>query len=122
MFNHAKTAIKRPKITFDMPEIGKLVLSLAPDNGRNAGFIYVKNNGEYQGKISPEGVFSPFNCAETVKEYIKNFSADPAKIAMEYGRATGNCCFCARLLTDARSVTVGYGPICAENYGLPWGS
>jgi len=24
-------------------------------------------------------------------------------------------------LTDPRSVSMGYGPVCAENYGLPWG-
>jgi len=25
-------------------------------------------------------------------------------------------------LTDPRSVAVGYGPDCADNYGLPWGA
>jgi hypothetical protein len=24
-------------------------------------------------------------------------------------------------LNDARSIAVGYGPVCAEKFGLPWG-
>jgi len=34
---------------------------------------------------------------------------------------TGNCCFCRRELTDKRSTEVGYGPICADHFSLPWG-
>jgi hypothetical protein len=36
-----------------------------------------------------------------------------------------SCMFCMRSLTDeedGRSVEVGYGPICANKYGLPWGT
>ena len=46
---------------------------------------------------------------------------DPAKAASDYGHLTGTCCFCNRGLTDERSVSVGYGPICAQHFGLPWG-
>jgi len=35
------------------------------------------------------------------------------------GHKHGNCCFCCRDLTNAVSVHLGYGPICAEKYGLP---
>ena len=41
--------------------------------------------------------------------------------AKEYGRRTGKCMYCRRKLTDDRSVSVGYGPICAERNHLPWG-
>lgn len=41
--------------------------------------------------------------------------------AAEFGHRTGQCVFCLRHLTDERSVSVGYGPICAGNNGLPWG-
>jgi hypothetical protein len=44
-----------------------------------------------------------------------------AEQAARFGKLWGSCVFCSRLLTDERSVTVGYGPICAEHNGLPWG-
>lgn len=42
-------------------------------------------------------------------------------VAAEYGQRTGRCMFCRRKLTDGRSVTMGYGPVCAEKNHLPWG-
>ena len=44
-----------------------------------------------------------------------------AVAAAAFGQITGHCVFCSRLLTDERSITVGYGPVCAEHNGLPWG-
>jgi len=44
-----------------------------------------------------------------------------AKWASEYGHAHGHCVFCARELTDERSVVVGYGQVCADRRDLPWG-
>lgn len=49
-------------------------------------------------------------------------AADPAAVAGQHGVATGMCSFCGRPLSDARSREVGYGPICADRFGLPWGS
>lgn len=64
----------------------------------------------------------------------KKFSRAPGKIreltadmvvspeqAAKFGKLYGICCFCSRTLTDERSIGVGYGPVCAEHYGLPWG-
>lgn len=44
-----------------------------------------------------------------------------AEQAARFGRLTGACVFCSRKLTDERSIEVGYGPVCAEREGLPWG-
>ncbi len=49
------------------------------------------------------------------------FNADPHKAGRLEGHATGRCCFCSIKLTTAESVHHGYGPICAERFGLPWG-
>lgn len=54
-------------------------------------------------------------------DLLKELATNPQETAAKYGKETGVCCFCAITLTDPRSVTVGYGPICAGNYGLPWG-
>lgn len=52
-------------------------------------------------------------------------TAELAEIAAKYGAQRGVCIFCARDLTDERSNPalggVGYGPICAQRYELPWG-
>lgn len=44
-----------------------------------------------------------------------------AEDAARFGQVTGICVFCSRKLTDERSITVGYGPVCADREGLPWG-
>lgn len=44
-----------------------------------------------------------------------------AEEAAKFGQLYGTCIFCWKDLTDERSIEVGYGPICANNRGLPWG-
>lgn len=42
----------------------------------------------------------------------------------ELGEQSHYCCFCSTELTDrdpGHSIDRGYGPICANRYGLPWG-
>jgi len=43
-----------------------------------------------------------------------------AKVAADYGRWTNKCCFCSQGLKDGRSVALGYGPVCAKRWDLPW--
>lgn len=121
MFDKASQSLKRPFVCFLVEGI-EMKVSPAPATGKNPGSLYVKKGGEYQGKIGKDGGFTAARDAQTgIVEALKLFALDPARAAFAYGQATGNCCFCARELTDARSVEVGYGPICAGNYGLPWG-
>ena len=56
-----------------------------------------------------------------MEPHLKAFAADPETVAAQYGSLTGNCCFCGRKLTDDRSTNVGYGPVCADKFGLNWG-
>lgn len=56
-----------------------------------------------------------------IKDTLKHLDDDPHKAARLEGHATGRCCFCARRLDNPESVAVGYGPICAEKYGLAHG-
>lgn len=43
------------------------------------------------------------------------------ELAAAFGALYGICCACGRDLTDERSIEAGYGPICAEHNGWPWG-
>jgi len=37
--------------------------------------------------------------------------------AREFGRVTGHCCNCAKLLTDPKSIEDGIGPVCKKTLG-----
>lgn len=121
----AKVALKRPTLRVQAGD-ARLTISKAAPHSRNAGCLYVKSGDAYVGKIDPQGAFiasreiSDEQRAAAI-EALASFAADPVKAATLYGQMTGQCCMCGLALTDARSVTVGYGPICAKNWGLPWG-
>lgn len=77
------------------------------------------HTGSFFGRIRQDGCFEPSGrCTDEILETLREFSRDPADYAAAYGRRSGNCCFCYRPLTDERSLAAGYGPVCAENYGL----
>lgn len=72
----------------------------------------------------PSSFWSARGCPEWVTGVLQQLADNPETIASLHGKQTGQCCFCSRLLTDDRkgySVDVGYGPICAQRYGLKWG-
>lgn len=77
------------------------------------------------GNIDRSGRFwKATGCPDWVLGFLEELVANPEAIAAQHGKATGQCCFCSRLLTDDRdgySVDVGYGPVCASRYGLKWG-
>lgn len=91
--------------------------------GKTPGAVSVNDlSGEWFGKITRDGKFYPSrNCPSWIKPALKLFCENPEKIAADSGKLNGRCCFCNRKLTDERSLSVGYGAICADNYGLSWG-
>lgn len=121
LFGAAKQ-LTRPIVRFEI-EGDKIAISKAPATGKNPNCLYVKNNGIYAGKIDANGNFYPSKeCAEVTKSYLLQLTQNPVQCAKSYGRLTGKCCFCGLTLTDERSVKAGYGAICADHWGLPWGS
>lgn len=98
-----------------------LIISRAPDHGRNAGSLYVKTDDsrEYQGKIGEDNVYRPVGSAEaSTAQALQVIAENPSDAAIRYGRKTGNCAICGRELTAAESVERGIGPICADNFGF----
>lgn len=132
LFDMAGKTLRRPKVRFDFgTEWGMVQLSVAGANSKHPGAINVTDGGRFGegiwwGRITLDGVFvpnqkQPKESLDVVCKFLSVFAKRPAEVASYYGRLTGNCCFCARRLTDERSVYVGYGPVCAEHYHLPWG-
>jgi hypothetical protein len=117
MFNHAVgKGHKRPKYRAE-----GLIISRAPDHGRNAGSLYVKTieSDQYQGKITAENKFYAVGSADAATgESLKLIAADPSAAAMRYGQRTGSCGVCGRELTNSESIDRGIGPICADNMGI----
>lgn len=115
-FAAAKEAgLKRPKLRYAGME-----LKMAPDHGRNAGFVYVTDAGEYLGKIGPDGTFTRSRAAtQDHIDALTKLAADPLAAAQMDGHATGQCCCCGRELTNPESVELGIGPICRGKWG--WG-
>lgn len=142
LFAKAKAHLKWPAIQLAVPLTTRanfaIRLSVAGPNARVPGSINVTTvekgrdgqrvwlgrihtDGRYEPKANPDlGNVDPAYAAK-VADKLKELALNPAATATMHGRLTGNCCFCARDLTDERSVSVGYGPICAGHYGLPWG-
>jgi hypothetical protein len=108
--------LKFPKTRFAAPGNGELLLSLAGDDSKNPGAVYVKLNGEYAGKVTREGAAYG---VDALLPTLRAIEADPAAAGAAYGALTGRCSFCGLALTDEGSVEVGYGPVCASRYGLP---
>lgn len=116
MFETARTSgYKRPIYRAE-----GLIISRAPDHGKNPGALYVKTFelDEYQGKIL-ETTFQPAREAKPeTAEALKTIAADPRAAAVAFGRRTGSCACCGRELTNHNSIELGIGPVCATKWGL----
>lgn len=127
LFGNAAKHLKRPRVRLQLADGSPLLLALAGANSKYKGQVMVTDGGPYResqwfGVIGLDGAWKPGKVeSPAVLEMVKKFAADPVGVAVAYGKATSACCFCAKALTDERSVTVGYGPICADHFGLPWG-
>jgi hypothetical protein len=97
--------------------IGALRLSLAPATGNNAGSIYVKDNGNYAGKITPAGKFLALREARAeIAAELQALAADPLAALSAHGHATGQCSCCGRPLSNPESVRLGICPICGGRW------
>jgi hypothetical protein len=126
LFDRAKqNNIPVPKIRTALADGKKVVLSPARVDSANAGFIYIRFGEQYYGKVSPDGKLtlpSFVEPCEEVHELIQEIANDPSKAGKAQGQRLGWCIFCSRTLTTNESLFYGYGPICAEKWGLEWGN
>lgn len=115
----------RPKIRFLMGDV-EFGLSVSGKRTRFPGTVDVKSKGRWYGRIHADGRYESNPRIDqkehlAIIEKLDMVAKDPEKAAAEYGEKTGRCCFCTLKLDDPKSLVVGYGPICAKHYKLPWG-
>lgn len=80
--------------------------------------VYTTRNNRLAGKVYDGSRFVYTTGAAALASSGRRISAEEAAA---FGHTTGNCVFCMQPLTDGRSTTVGYGPVCATKNNLPWG-
>lgn len=56
-----------------------------------------------------------------LQQKLKKLIEEGAESFVANGQVTGICCFCGIHLVTHNSIAAGYGPVCADKYGLPWG-
>lgn len=106
-------------------------LGRAGPDSRDPGTVSVTTDAKayadrtYFGRIDRDGVFDPTRgdatTATAIGAALRAFAEAPTEQAKLYGQKFGRCCFCGLELTNRASIHAGYGPICAEKFGLPWG-
>ena len=120
LFNNAAKTLRHPAINMRRKNGDKLLIYLA-----TKGYIAIKLNGEYIGKLpaADKNIIlydSPlFNHNELINE-LDTILSNPISESALQGKEYGRCCFCNRELDNEGSIFHGYGPICAEKWGLPW--
>lgn len=138
LFQRAGTHLRNPRITLGIPvnRPGNTIASGNPftsvtlklmTRGANPGSISIQTggwpNGIWYGRVEPNGrLVRSRVMTEAVMELVRELAADPVAAALRYASLTGQCCFCNLPLSTPESTTAGYGPVCAQHYGLPWGT
>lgn len=128
LFDDAKKGLKFPKLKARTDGGRHLKLYVSGSRSRLPGLLNVVGEDDvYYGRLHRDGTWElsgrcSSEAAEDVFNLLVKLAADPEKTAAEYGHLVGNCCFCNIGLTDARSLEVGYGPVCARKWGLAWGA
>lgn len=122
--------LKYPKLWLELEPGSPLRIHVAGETSSTPGYLQLTDGGPFganrwYGRVSPDGELEMGKAGRAVEaqlvQLLESLAADPASVAADYGHVTGSCCFCHRRLSDDRSVTVGYGPVCADKFGLPWG-
>jgi len=113
--------------------LGDVNVSLASLSGRNPGALYVKDAGEYAGKIVGTTFKPAFAAKADLLGRLQEIEADPQAAVVKQAKLTAErlaaaqangetlslpCGCCGLTLTDPVSVARGIGPICAGKWGF----
>ena len=131
MLAYAALTLKWPVVRFAADNGLRFRLGRAGVAAREPGSVSVTSDDKafadrtFYGRIDLGGMFHPHHTvapddAAAIGAALHAFAAAPAEQAKIYGQRFGHCCFCGLELTDHRSIDAGYGPICADKFGLPW--
>jgi hypothetical protein len=126
MFDTAMKHLKYPKFSLKTEAGNDIRFSM---NKKTPDVIYMNRSGfgsDFYGKIfRGEGKVDLAAAGRIIHDdlmkFLEEFCQKPIAYVAEFGKTTRNCCFCSKTLDTPESLAAGYGPICANHYGLPWG-
>ena len=127
LFSKAQKSIKFPKLSLKGSNGSPIVLSLAGAKSKNPGIVNITDGGPYGSNRFYGSVFADGSYEQSYKNFpeskevfavLQALADNAEKVAGSYGKLSGYCCFCRKSLTGPQSVAVGYGPVCAQNWGL----
>lgn len=128
MFARAAEKLKFPHLLLRLNETQRAKVWIAGSRARCPGSLTVvdADTRERLGSIMPTGAWEPAGHlhptdAAQIAAVLAELIAAPIATLAKHGKLLGACCFCRSTLSDERSTEMGYGPICAKNWGLPWG-
>jgi hypothetical protein len=106
--------VKSPTRKFQVHIPGGITLATVT-KGLNVGHVYVFENGNYSGKITPEGVLKAEVCEDTLN-LLEDANENLLKLAQMYGHETSQCSICNRPLSDKISIQLGMGQVCYKRF------
>ena len=125
LFDKARQHLKYPSLYFpDIPlklGIGNDPKVIWVSNGFARSNPLNKLYGKFQRLSGNDMLWYPYNCLQGTADILHQICEDPLKYGALHGQQYKHCCFCNTELTSKASLFAGYGPICADNWGLPWG-
>jgi len=124
MFAQAAGYLKHPSVILALHDGTEIKMKLAGRRSKYNGSLMVaspKFGDAYYGRVTDGKFYPGRSCNDAVMGLLRRFASSPERVASEAGHLRGACCFCNRALEDEKSTAVGYGPVCAKNYGLRWG-
>jgi hypothetical protein len=130
LFDRARTKLKYPSLVIGDGTGAAYRLKIAGDKARVPGSVNVtsESGSDWYGRILTTGEFeaSPRVAQPPMLVHaLAAFAVNPAQAAFAHAKATGRCAFCALPIgegEDPRARAVGYGEVCARNWGLPFPS
>jgi len=118
--------LKHPAIRFSING-EDMTLYLAGNKSKFPGILNLVGTGRrWYGRLNEDGTWNRYeklvdHLRAPTWDFLNALGKNPEETLAKHGRLTGRCCYCWRGLVDERSVEVGYGPVCAKRWGLPWG-
>lgn len=126
-FHQASSSLKWPSIIYKLDGDRNLKFALCGDRSRYPRGIKISDGRRYQeervyGYILTNGeVLFDGGITLAKKLILKDVIENYLERMVVNGKKFTFCCFCGTELTSKESLFTGYGPICAINWGLPWG-
>ena len=115
LFNRAAETLRYPAINLIRKGRRRIRVYRA-----TKGYIAITVDGEYVGMLPAADAQIILYSAKELLPEIDALLSNPISESALHGREYGRCCFCNKELDNEGSIFHGYGPICAEKWGLPW--